>query len=208
MVKGVDYSLYLVTDRAMAHGRELCDIVVEAIRGGVTVVQLREKQLPLDEFIKVASEIKAVVKPYKIPLIINDSVDVAIAVAADGLHIGQNDTRLDTARKSVGPKMIIGVSVSSVEEAIAAQKGGADYLGISPVWNTPTKTDTPEASGLEGVRAIRTAVKIPLVGIGGINASNARAVIEAGCDGIAVASAIMAAENPRDAAKQLRNAIE
>ncbi len=208
MVNGVDYSLYLVTDREMSRGKDLCEIVVEAIRGGVTIVQLREKKLPLDEFIKVASEIKAVVKPYKIPLIINDRIEVAIAVGADGVHIGQGDTPLDTARKSVGPKMIIGVSVSNVEEAIAAQNGGADYLGISPVWNTPTKTDTPEATGLEGVRAIRAAVKIPLVGIGGINASNARAVIEAGCEGIAVVSAIMAAENPRDAAIELRNAIE
>jgi len=204
----VDYSLYLVTDHEMARGKNLCKIVHEAIRGGVTIVQLREKKLTLDEFIKVASEIKAVVKPLKIPLIINDNIDVAIAIKADGVHIGQWDTSLETARKSVGSKMIIGVSVSSVEEAISAQNGGADYLGISPIWNTPTKTDTPEATGLEGVREIRAAVKIPLVGIGGINASNARAVIDAGCDGIAVVSAIMAAENPRIAAIKLRNSID
>ena len=207
MPREIDYSLYLVTDRAMAGKRDLREVVSEAIRGGVTAVQLREKALPSDEFEKIAFEIKKVVEPLGVPLIINDNIDVALAVGADGVHVGQDDMPIERARKIVGRGMIIGVSVSTVKEAIAARDGGADYLGVGPIWPTPTKTDTPEAIGLEGIRAIRAAVDIPLVGIGGIKAKNARSVVDAGCDGIAVVSAIMAAKDPRAAAMELRNAI-
>ncbi len=199
----VDYSLYLVTDRGLAGERELIDIVTAAISGGVTIVQLREKELPTGKFIQEAKNLKKYLTERNVPLIINDRVDVAMAAEADGVHVGQDDMPCTIARRMLGPDMIIGVSVSTVEEALEAEKNGADYLGISPIWATPTKTDTSPPIGLEGVRKIREVAKIPMVGIGGINVNNAASVIEAGCDGIAVVSAIMAAKDPENATSEL-----
>ncbi|MGD8962970.1 MAG: thiamine phosphate synthase, partial [Desulfobacterales bacterium] len=142
-----------------------------------------------------------------IPLIINDRVDVAQAVAADGVHLGQKDMPLETAKGILGDTMIIGISAESLADAIAAEKGGADYLGVSPIYTTPTKTDTAPAIGLEGLREIRRAVRLPLVGIGGLNRANAAEVIRNGADGVAVVSAIVAADNPEAAARELRQVI-
>lgn len=204
----IDYSLYLVTDRVLSRGRSTRDIVESAIRGGVTCVQLREKAATTREFIRVAQEIRGLLASRRIPLIINDRLDVALAVKADGVHLGQKDMPIEMARPLSGQQMIIGISVESVEDAVAAEKGGADYLGVSPVFGTPTKTDTAPALGLEGLAAIRRHVKLPLVAIGGLNPDNAAAVIHSGADGVAVVSAIVSAPEPQRAARQLLDVIQ
>jgi thiamine-phosphate pyrophosphorylase len=206
-LQNIDYSLYLVTDRGLARGRPIQDIVKAAVLGGVTCVQLREKDCSTLEFIEQALSIKDYLSARGIPLIINDRLDVAQAVKADGIHLGQTDMPLDMARAMVGDTMIIGISAESLEDAVEAEKGGADYLGVSPVYATPTKTDTAPPLGLEGLRQIRTAVKIPLVGIGGLNHENAADVIRNGADGVAVISAIVAAEDPAAAAAELNQLI-
>ncbi len=199
----IDYSLYLVTDSGLCRG-DFFETIKSAIRGGVTIVQLREKLLETGEFFQKALALKKFLDERKIPLIINDRIDIALAVGAAGVHIGQRDMPPDIARKMLGEGAIVGVSVGSVDEAIAAERGGvADYLGISPVWTTPTKVDTSEPVGLEGIRKIRKKAALPLIGIGGIKANNVESVIEAGCDGVAVVSAIMTAENPEIAAREL-----
>jgi len=203
----VDYSLYLVTDRGLSRGRTTLEIVQRAVRGGVTCVQLREKMCPTREFIEEALAIKGFLKSHNIPLIINDRVDVALAVQADGVHLGQNDMPLEMAKAILKDSMIIGISAESVEDAVEAEKGGADYIGVSPVFSTPTKTDTPPPLGLQGVREIRNRVRIPIVGIGGLNRENSGSVIKHGADGIAVVSAIVAADDPEVAARELREVI-
>jgi thiamine-phosphate pyrophosphorylase len=205
--KSVDYSLYLVTDRGLAGGRPTPEIVRAAVAGGVTCVQLREKTCSTREFIDEALAVRDFLKARGIPLIINDRVDVALAVAADGVHLGQTDMPLSTARRITGDDMVIGISVESVRDAVEAEEGGADYLGVSPIFGTPTKTDTAPPLGLDGLRAIRRAVRLPLVGIGGLNARNAAEVIRHGADGVAVVSAIVAAEAPELAARELLTVI-
>jgi thiamine-phosphate pyrophosphorylase len=203
----IDYSLYLVTDRGLARGRSTLEIVTAAVNGGATVVQLREKACSTLEFLQQALSIKALLKTRHIPLIINDRVDVAQAVAADGVHLGQTDMPLEMAKAILGDTMIIGISAESLADAIAAEKGGADYLGVSPIYATPTKTDTASALGLEGLREIRRAVRLPLVGIGGLNRDNAAEVIRNGADGVAVVSAIVSADDPEVAARELKQVI-
>jgi thiamine-phosphate pyrophosphorylase len=205
--ENIDYSLYLVTDRGLARGRSTLVIVQAAVRGGATVVQLREKECSTLEFMEQAVSIKAYLKDKGVPLIINDRVDVAQAVEADGVHLGQTDMPLEVAKKILGDSMIIGISAESLHDAIEAEKGGADYLGVSPIYATPTKTDTASPLGLEGLWEIRNAVKIPLVGIGGLNADNSAEVIRNGADGVAVVSAIVAADDPEAAAKELKHVI-
>ena len=143
-----------------------------------------------------------------VPLIVNDRVDVALAIGADGVHLGQQDMSIADARRLGPPGWIIGVSAETVADAVRAEKEGADYIGVSPVFATPTKTDAAPPLGLSGLRQMRAATKIPLVAIGGIHAGNARDVIRAGADGLAVVSAIVAADDPRAAATQLRQEIE
>ena len=203
-----DFSLYLVTDRSLSHGRSTTDIVRAAVAGGATCVQLREKSCGTREFLGEARAVHALLAGTGVPLIINDRVDVALAVGAEGVHLGQTDMPLADARRLTGPGMIIGVSAECVEDAVRAQAEGADYVGVSPVFATPTKTDTAPPLGLEGIRAIRAAVSLPLVGIGGIGPANAADVIRAGCDGIAVVSAIVAAADPRGAAAELATIIQ
>jgi thiamine-phosphate pyrophosphorylase len=203
----VDYSLYLVTDEGLSRGRSTLEIVTAAVHGGATVVQLREKDCSTREFIEQAQAIKKFLKDQSVPLIINDRVDVAQAVKADGVHLGQTDMPLGVAKKILGDSMIIGISAESLQDAIEAEKGGADYLGVSPIYTTPTKTDTAPPLGLEGLREIRKAVRIPLVGIGGLNRDNAGEVIRNGADGVAVVSAIVAADDPQMAADALKQII-
>jgi len=200
--------LHLVTDRSLSRGRSLVEVVAEAVAGGVTCVQLREKSCSTREFLQEALALKELLQPLRVPLIINDRVDIAQAVRADGVHLGQTDMPISHARRLLGPDCLIGISAESVADAIEAEQQGADYIGISPVFSTPTKTDTASALGLEGVRRIRELVCIPLVGIGGINQTNARQVIAAGADGVAVVSAIMAAESPQLAAQVIRGQLE
>ena len=203
-----DLSLYLVTDRTLCHNRSLETIVREAVEGGVTMVQLREKHASSKEFYEIASRIKKVLQPYRVPLIINDRLDIAIACDADGLHIGQNDLPYDVARKILGKGKIIGLSVENIRDAIDANALDVEYIGISPVFGTPTKTDTALPLGLEGVKTIVEISKHPTVGIGGLNIHNAKEVMDAGADGIAVVSAIMSANNPGNAASELINLIK
>lgn len=204
----IDYSLYLVTDRLLSQGRSTRQIVEAAVAGGVSCVQLREKQCGTREFIDQARSIRRMLKEKNIPLIINDRVDVALAAEADGVHLGQQDMPIDLARKISSGSLLIGISAESVEDAVRAEQDGADYIGISPVFSTPTKTDTGPPLGLAGVREIRDLVKIPLVGIGGINHNNGASVIAAGADGIAVVSAIVSAADPAAAAEQLRDMVD
>ncbi len=204
---GVDYSLYLVTDRSLSRGRSSEEIVDGAVRGGVTCVQLREKHCSTCEFVWQARSLQPILRKYNIPLIINDRLDVALAVDADGVHLGQSDMHIGDARRLAGKKMIIGISAENLEDAIVAEKEGADYIGISPVFATDTKADTAAPLGLEGVQRIRRAVKIPLFGIGGIHAANMREVFCAGADGVAVVSAIVSAECPETAASQLKELL-
>ena len=202
-----DLSLYLVTDRSLSLGRSLEDVVEEAIKGGVTMVQLREKTCSSKEFYEQAIRLKNCLKSHNIPLIINDRLDIALACDADGLHIGQDDIPYPIARQILGTNKIIGLSVENVEDVIHANKFDVDYIGISPIFGTPTKTDTAKPLGLAGICEITHISKHPSVGIGGINQSNVQEVIRAGADGISVVSAIMSANNPLLAAMQLSGII-
>ncbi len=204
----IDYSLYLVTDRGLARGRSTLEIVSAAVHGGATVVQLREKDCSTWDFIEQALALKEFLKDRGVPLIINDRVDVAQAVKADGVHLGQTDMPLGLAKKILGDSMIIGISAESLQDAVEAENGGADYLGVSPIYATPTKTDTAAPLGLEGLREIRKAVRLPLVGIGGLNRDNAAEVIRSGADGVAVVSAIVAADDPQTAADAIKQTIK
>ena len=204
-----DYlKLYLVTDRELSLGRSLEEVVSEAVKGGVTVVQLREKDASTGEFIELARRLMKLLKPLRIPLIINDRVDVALAVDADGVHIGQSDMSYEDARRLLGPDKIIGLSVESFEDIEAANALDVDYIGISPVYGTPTKTDTAEPFGLEGLRKAVQMSAHPTVAIGGMNASTIAEVMAAGTDGVAVVSAICSAENIRKATSDLRAIVE
>ena len=203
----IDYSLYLVTDRALARGRPLADVVRAAVAGGVTCVQLREKEASAREFAAAARELVALLRPLGVPLIVNDRIDVALAAGADGVHVGQQALSVADARRLGPPGWIVGVSAESVADAARAERDGADYVGASPVFATPTKADHAPPLGLAGLRALRAATKLPLVAIGGLHVGNARETIRAGADGLAVVSAIVAADDPRAAAAELRREI-
>ena len=208
MSRAADLRLYLVTCRALGRGRPLVDLVRQAVEGGVTVVQLREKEASTRRFVALAEELQGLLVPLGVPLVINDRIDVALAVGAAGVHVGQDDMEVATARRILGGDRLLGVSVSTVEEARHAEADGADYLGVSPVYATPTKTDAPSPVGLRGLAAMRGATRLPLVAIGGLCADNLSPVLEAGADGIAVVSAIMAADDPGAAARELRARID
>ncbi len=194
--------LYAVTDRAWVGTKSLYEQVKEALENGVTCVQLREKELNERDFLKEAKQISTLCKEYKVPFIVNDNVDIAIACKADGIHIGQEDMELTNVRKLVGEDMIIGVSAHTVEEAIKAQEGGADYIGIGAVFATSTKTDVDVLS-FETLSSICEAVDIPTVAIGGIKKDNICKLKGSGIDGVAVVSAIFAAKDIATATKEL-----
>ena len=201
--------LYLVTDRDLALGRPLLEVVAQAVEGGVNIVQIREKALDTRAFIEEARQIQAYLKPKGIPLLINDRVDVALAIGADGVHIGQSDMPYPLARKLLGPKALIGLSIDTQEELRQAESYDVDYLGIGPVFPTSTKTDHKEFFwGIEGLRWARSNSRHRLIAIGGINETNASDVAKTGVDGIAVVSAIVSAQDPREAARRLRAALE
>lgn len=201
----MDLSLYLVTDRELSKGRSLENIVQAAVKGGVTMVQLREKDCSSCEFYTIALGLKKLLAYYRVPLIINDRLDIAQAVDAEGLHIGQTDIPWQIARKILGKEKIIGLSVENMQETVDANDADVDYIGVSPVFPSMTKTDTQSPFLLDGVRKVVSITKHPTVAIGGINIHNAKAVMEAGVSGIAVVSAIVSAGNPEHAAKNLRN---
>jgi thiamine-phosphate pyrophosphorylase len=199
--------LYFVTDRGLCGKRPLSDVVLEAVRGGAAYVQLREKGLSTRSFIEEARRIKALLAPLHVPLIINDRLDVALAVEAEGVHVGQDDMPYEIARKLLGPRAIIGLSVETWEDVERAERLDCDYLGVSPVFATPTKRDTKAPWGLEGLARIRAYSRHPLVAIGGLHAGNAAATVLAGADSIAVVSAICAAPDPRAAAQEIAGII-
>ncbi len=203
-----DLSLYLVTDSSLSRGRSLEDIVIQAAAGGTTIVQLREKELPTGDFIAVARRLKKALQPYNIPLIINDRVDVALAVDAEGVHIGQSDISYEDARALLGPDKIIGLSVENHEEVLLANQLDVDYIGISPLHSTPTKTDTALPFGIEGCTRAVNASRHPSVAIGGINLGNIAQTMSCGVDGVAVVSAIVSADDPQQASADLRQAVE
>jgi len=200
--KKIDYSLYLVTDRRWLGNRTLWEVVEEAIIGGATLVQLREKEISSRDCLEIAQRVKQVTDRYGVPLIINDRIDIALASGADGVHVGPEDLSVRIARQLMGEGKIIGASASSVDEAVLFQAQGADYLGVGAMFPTATKEGT-EQVGLADLRAIKAAVRVPVVAIGGINAENAGPVMETGVDGVAVVSAIMARADIREAARHL-----
>ncbi len=200
--------LYLVTDRDLCGRLSLEEVVLQAAKAGVACVQLREKTIATRDFIEEARRIQEILTPYKIPLIINDRIDVALAVEADGVHVGQSDMPYDMARNLMGPRSIIGLSVETWKDVEMAEKLDADYLGVSPVFETPTKTDTKGSWGLEGLSKIRAYSRHSLVAIGGLNASNAKDVVMAGADSIAVVSAICSAPDPFKASVELVDIIK
>jgi thiamine-phosphate pyrophosphorylase len=201
--------LYLVTDQtsvACAGGqRSLTDVVAAAVQGGVTCVQLREKHLPTRDFYAQACLLKNLLTPLGIPLVINDRIDIALACGAEGVHLGQSDMPVHEARRLLPPEVFIGWSVETMVDVAKSAELPVDYLGVSPVFATPTKTDTSAPWGLDGLRAVRTATSLPLVAIGGIHSGNAREVMQAGADGLAVVSAICAAPDPCAAAQTLKH---
>ena len=199
--------LYLVTDRDAAKGRDMVGVVRQAVKGGVTMVQLREKAACTRDFVELGQRLTEVLRPLGVPLLVNDRIDVALAIGADGVHIGQSDMPYKMARQILGSGKIIGLSVESLDDVRSANALDVDYVGVSPVFSTPTKTDTKRPFGLDGLRkAVELSVH-PVVGIGGMNVQTAAPVMCCGADGIAVVSAIIGAENPERASRELLQQI-
>jgi thiamine-phosphate pyrophosphorylase len=193
--------LCLVTDRELAKGRALVDVVAAAVQGGVTMVQLREKHAPTRAFLEDARALKALLAPLKVPLIINDRADIAVAVDADGVHVGQKDMPVDVVRQMVGQGKIIGLSITNHEQIARPDAGQTDYLGLGPLYLQQTKSDAATPLGVEGFRALRAATTKPVVAIGGLKADNSAPVIAAGANGLAVVSGIVSADDPKAAAQ-------
>ena len=200
MKNNIDYSLYLVTDRDVLNGRDLCKSVEDAILGGVTLVQLREKNISTLEFYNIAVNLKKITDKYNTPLIINDRLDIALAVDAAGVHIGQSDIPCYVARNILGKEKIIGVSASTLNEALKAQKDGADYIGVGAIFKTSTKNDADSVS-ISDLKKIKESVSIPVVAIGGINKENIKLLNSTNINGVAVVSAILGKENIKEEAK-------
>lgn len=197
-----DMLLYAVTDSAWSENTTLEKQVEEAILGGVTFVQLREKNLDKAEFFELSKKIKKITDKYKIPYVINDNVDIAVEIDADGVHIGQDDANLITTRKRLGENKIIGVSVQNLEQALLAEKNGADYIGVGAIFATSTKLDAKSVS-IETLKKICASVSIPVVAIGGINKNNIELLKGTGVSGVAVVSAIFAAKDIKTTTKNL-----
>lgn len=195
--------LYAITDRTWLGDNSLANQVLEALKSGATFIQLREKNLGYDEFVTVAKEIKKITDKYNVPFVINDNVDVAVKVNADGVHIGQSDEDVINARKKLGENKIIGLSAQTVEQAIKAEKKGADYIGVGAVFNTSTKLDASSVS-FETLKQICKSVTIPVVAIGGISKDNILKLSGSGVDGVAVISAIFAQDDISKATSELK----
>ena len=202
-VEKKDLLLYAVTDRSWLGGHTLYQDVEAAIKGGATFVQLREKKLDEEHFLEEAKEIKELCRRYHVPFVINDNVDIALAMDADGVHVGQSDMEAGSVREKLGPDKIIGVSAQTVEQAVLAQQRGADYLGVGAVFPTGSKDDAVEVCH-DTLRAICEAVDIPVIAIGGISAENVKELADSGICGIAVISAIFAQPDIEAATKELK----
>lgn len=201
MRKKIDYSLYLISDRNESID-EFVKKIEESILGGVKVVQLREKNCSTLEYIEIGKRVKALTDLYNVPLIVNDRVDVALAIDASGIHLGQDDMPIDMARKIMGTEKLIGISTRTIEEAIEAQKNGANYIGVGAIFNTDTKSDARKIH-FDDIKKIKSSVHIPVLGIGGINKENIDTVKILGIDGICISSGILKEKNPKEAASYL-----
>jgi thiamine-phosphate pyrophosphorylase len=199
----IDYSVYLVTDRRNKTDEEFLNIIEEAIKGGTTIVQLREKTASTKEFYDLALRVKEITSRYDVPLLINDRIDIALAVDSEGVHIGQDDMPADIAREIIGDDKILGVSASTVEEAKKAEIDSADYIGSGAVFPTATKDDADSVSK-EELTEIVDSIDIPVVAIGGITVENAHTLKGSGIAGFSVVSAIMSAEDPKEASEKLK----
>jgi thiamine-phosphate pyrophosphorylase len=204
----IDWKLCFIADSEAAAERDVISLAAEAVEGGATIIQLRGKKWTSRDFLELGLRAGRLLRPKKIPLIINDRLDIALACKADGVHLGQDDMPLLYARKLLGKDRMIGISVATPAEAEVAARGGADYIGAGPVFRTLSKQDLGPLLGLEGLRSIRQKVTIPILAIGGISSANVSDVVSAGADGIAVISAIASAANPKKAATELIETIE
>jgi thiamine-phosphate pyrophosphorylase len=205
----VRWRLYVITDEQVGRGRSHLQIAEAAILGGADVLQLRDKESSGGRLFRVALQLRKLTLEAKVPLIVNDRLDIALAVDADGVHLGQADLPASVARNIIGPGRILGVSAETVAEAVAAEKDGADYLGVGPVFDARgTKPDAGEPQGLELIANVRRHCRLPIVAIGGIDADNARKVLEAGADAAAVISAIAAADDIEEAARRMKGILE
>lgn len=199
--------LYIVTDRKASRGRDHMSMVRAALDGGADVIQLRDKDLSGRDLYALAREMASLVHASRARFIVNDRLDIALAAGADGVHLGQYDLPVAAARSLSPPSLIIGASVGSVEEALAAERDGANYIALSPVFSTPTKDDAGPGHGLEVLREIKAAVKLPVIAIGGVNAGNVTEVVAAGADGVAVISAVLGADDVEAAARSMRELV-
>lgn len=197
------WRLCLVTDRGLSRGRSLVDVVAAAVAGGVTMVQLREKDTTTRQFLEEARALKDLLKPHNVPLIINDRVDIALAVDTEGVHVGQSDMPVALVRQLVGPKKIIGLSITNRTQIEREDAQQADYLGIGPLYAQTTKTDASTPLGVEGFAALRALTQKPVMAIGGLKASNSADVLKAGANGLAIVSAIVGADDPQAAAQEV-----
>ena len=200
-MKKLDLSLYLVTDKS-DDVEKFLKTIEEGIKGGVTVVQIREKTADTLDFFNLALKVKEITRKYNVPLIINDRVDVALAIDAEGVHVGQSDMPCDVTRKLVGPDKIVGVSAATIDEAKKAEKDGADYIGTGAVFPTATKDDAPKITKKD-LKEIVDSINIPVVAIGGITLDNAHELIDTGIAGLSVVSTIMSSDDPKKSSEKL-----
>uniref|UniRef100_A0A832A3B7 Thiamine-phosphate synthase n=1 Tax=Desulfacinum infernum TaxID=35837 RepID=A0A832A3B7_9BACT len=203
-----DWSLYVITDAAVIGNRPLLHVVEAALRGGAGVLQYREKKKPTRRMVEEAAALAALCRRHRAVFIVNDRIDVALAVEADGVHLGQDDMPVAVARRLLGPRRLIGVTVHNLKEIEEAQRGGADYISLAPVFATPTKPDHQTPMGVDGLKRLMEAVRCPAVAIGGINAQNIADVIRTGVDGVCVVSAVLGQDDPEEAARSLRRLID
>jgi len=203
-----DFHLYVITGEQFYQNRNYLEVIEEAILGGADIIQLREKNKSKKELLEMAYQLKELCSKHQVPFIVNDHIDIALAVDADGIHLGQDDLPLSEARKILGPDKIIGISTHAIEEAIEAEKNGADYIGVGPVYETKSKVDVVDPVGLSYVREVVEKTNIPFVAIGGIKLHNLADVLDAGAKRICVISAIVGAEDVQETAKKFSLTIK
>ncbi len=208
MKPNIDYGVYLITDTRLCGGRDLLDVVREAVLGGVSVVQFREKECGPNEFIDQAARLKELLDSYNVPLIVNDRVEAALRIGAHGVHIGQEDMAYADARRLLGPDAVIGLTVKTLEQVVAAEGLDVDYLGVGPIFATDTKPDAGRSWGMDGLSRAAGLSRHKIIAIGSMNSENAGPAIRAGAHGVAAVSAICAASSPKDAARSLRRAVD
>lgn len=203
-----DFRLYVITGEKFHPGRNYVEVMEEAIRGGADCIQLREKNKTKKELLEMARRLRELTDRYAVPFIVNDHVDIALAVNADGVHLGQDDLPLEEARRILGPDKMIGISTHKLEEALAAERNGADYIGVGPVFPTDTKEDVVDPVGIQYVDEVVRNISIPFVAIGGIKLHNVDEVLQAGAQRICIVSAVVGADDVRGAAQAFRNKLD